>query len=227
MFYNVALSTANYDALLVGWNAQNLKTNVIFNGGNSKYSSTAAQTARANMINMYHWTITDAGYIPPTPTPTTTQTPTITPTPNATLTLTSTITSTPTPTITMSATVTSSSTISSIVTSTVTVTPTSTISATPTRSVPDLHGNSVIAFPNPGHGIIHFTWSEPNAAKIKICVFNLSGERIAALIAATPGQSLDWNASGVAPGIYIYRVTLTVNGVEHQLPVGKIAVLKP
>ena len=60
MFRGVTLSTANYDALLQGWNAQTLHTGVYFNGGNSKYC--AGKSARANMVSTYGWAITDGGY---------------------------------------------------------------------------------------------------------------------------------------------------------------------
>ena len=64
MFYLSGLSTANYDALLIGWstispNETPLKPNVSFSGGNSKYCNGAS--ARASIINTYGWTITDAG----------------------------------------------------------------------------------------------------------------------------------------------------------------------
>ena len=59
MFSNVQLSTPNYDALLIGWDAQNLQTGVPFSGGNSTYCAGAA--ARENMINAYGWSITDGG----------------------------------------------------------------------------------------------------------------------------------------------------------------------
>ena len=64
MFSGVQLSTANYDALLIGWstiapNETPLKPNVLFSGGNSKYCNGAS--ARASIINTYGWTITDAG----------------------------------------------------------------------------------------------------------------------------------------------------------------------
>ena len=64
MFSNAGLSTANYDALLIGWstisaNETPLKPNVTFSGGNSKYCNGA--TARASIISTYGWTITDAG----------------------------------------------------------------------------------------------------------------------------------------------------------------------
>ena len=64
MFDFVVLSTANYDALLIGWatistNETPLKPNVPFSGGNSKYCNGAS--ARASIISTYGWTITDAG----------------------------------------------------------------------------------------------------------------------------------------------------------------------
>ncbi len=62
MFNGVTLSPANYDALLTGWNAQNLQRNVTFHGGTSKYTS-AAVSARANMRNSDGWRITDGGVL--------------------------------------------------------------------------------------------------------------------------------------------------------------------
>ncbi len=59
MFNGVQLSTYNYDALLNGWNAQVLQSNVTFSGGISTYC--AAQAARSNMQNSDGWTITDGG----------------------------------------------------------------------------------------------------------------------------------------------------------------------
>ena len=62
MFEGTALSPENYDALLIGWNAQTLQTGVTFHGGNSKYTS-AAQTARDSIENVHNWRITDGGLI--------------------------------------------------------------------------------------------------------------------------------------------------------------------
>ena len=64
MFYNAGLSTANYDALLIGWstispNENPLKLYLSFSGGNSKYCN--GTTARSSIISTYGWTITDAG----------------------------------------------------------------------------------------------------------------------------------------------------------------------
>jgi surface protein len=59
MFNEVKLSTANYDALLIGWNEQDLRDKVIFDGGESTYCEGAV--ARENMISSDKWTITDGG----------------------------------------------------------------------------------------------------------------------------------------------------------------------
>jgi len=58
MFSGVTLSTENYDALLIGWEAQPHNNIIPFSGGNSNYC--LGETARANLIND-GWTITDAG----------------------------------------------------------------------------------------------------------------------------------------------------------------------
>ena len=63
MFEEASLSPANYDALLVGWDAQTLQMGVAFGGGGSQYSSGAAHTARENMKNSDNWTITDGGRV--------------------------------------------------------------------------------------------------------------------------------------------------------------------
>jgi len=60
MFDDATLSTANYDALLLGWSQETLQHNVSFDAGNSRYNS-AASAARAYIINTYNWTITDGG----------------------------------------------------------------------------------------------------------------------------------------------------------------------
>ncbi len=63
MFKNVTLSTANYDALLIGWAAQSVKPNVNFHAGNSKYTpGGAAEVARNTLTGPpNNWTITDGG----------------------------------------------------------------------------------------------------------------------------------------------------------------------
>jgi surface protein len=55
-----AISTANYDALLIGWSSQNVHSGMLFDAGQSKYS-TAAAAARAHLVNEKGWTIRDGG----------------------------------------------------------------------------------------------------------------------------------------------------------------------
>lgn len=62
MFLDVQLSTANYDALLSGWSALSLQSNVEFSGGKSRYSRANAN-AREQIIEQFNWTITDGGPI--------------------------------------------------------------------------------------------------------------------------------------------------------------------
>ena len=59
MFDGVALSTANYDALLSGWDARALQPKVTFSGGSSTFCD--AEDARKNMVNSDNWTINDSG----------------------------------------------------------------------------------------------------------------------------------------------------------------------
>ncbi|MCF6263163.1 MAG: DUF285 domain-containing protein [Xanthomonadales bacterium] len=61
MFADVTLSTANYESLLIGWEAQLLTTGVTFGGGNSTYCSPQAAAARAQLITANSWVITDGG----------------------------------------------------------------------------------------------------------------------------------------------------------------------
>tara|TARA_R110002073_G_scaffold273708_1_gene437162 strand:- start:631 stop:1476 length:846 start_codon:yes stop_codon:yes gene_type:complete len=59
---NTGVSTANYDALLVAWDAQSVSSGETPSFGNSTYTGgSAAATARANLISSDGWTITDGG----------------------------------------------------------------------------------------------------------------------------------------------------------------------
>jgi len=62
MFEGATLSTANYDSLLTGWEAQTVSQNESFHGGSSTYTlGSAAETSRTSLINDDGWTITDGG----------------------------------------------------------------------------------------------------------------------------------------------------------------------
>jgi len=60
MFEDTALSTLNYDALLIGWSVQELTSNVSFSAGDSKYSE-RSEAARLHLIEHFGWVVTDAG----------------------------------------------------------------------------------------------------------------------------------------------------------------------
>ena len=59
MFLGIALSTPNYDSLLIGWNNQNVNMSVNFHGGLSQYC--LGNEARAALIANDGWAISDGG----------------------------------------------------------------------------------------------------------------------------------------------------------------------
>ena len=64
VFFGTTLSTANYDALLVGWEGQPHNNNVSFHGGNSTFTLlSAAATAKTVLTGTNLWTIIDGGGI--------------------------------------------------------------------------------------------------------------------------------------------------------------------
>jgi len=59
---DITISTANYDALLIGWEGQSVVDGLSPHFGGSEYTSGgAAATARAALIADHGWTITDGG----------------------------------------------------------------------------------------------------------------------------------------------------------------------
>lgn len=61
MLESCTLSTANYDSLLIGWEANTHNNNVPFHAGNSKYTSGGAAEAARTALIADGWTITDGG----------------------------------------------------------------------------------------------------------------------------------------------------------------------
>ena len=66
MFEGVTLSIQNYNSLLIEWSKLNLKRNVTFDAGSSKYRAVAVNS-KNNIINTYTWTINDGGLEPEPP----------------------------------------------------------------------------------------------------------------------------------------------------------------
>jgi len=63
-FRDAGLSQKNYESLLLSWSAQNLLSDVTFDGGNSQFCSQAAINARMALENNFNWTIFDGGINP-------------------------------------------------------------------------------------------------------------------------------------------------------------------
>ena len=63
MFMGASLSQENYDATLMGWGSQDVKTGVYFDAGAAKYSPSnpLVVAARDNLIQNKSWTINDGG----------------------------------------------------------------------------------------------------------------------------------------------------------------------
>ncbi|MFA7266876.1 MAG: leucine-rich repeat protein, partial [Candidatus Nanopelagicales bacterium] len=65
LMFSGALSTANYDALLVGWGAQDVNAEVLLGAGSSVYSVGPPTDLRAELAGAPNtWTITDGGQSP-------------------------------------------------------------------------------------------------------------------------------------------------------------------
>lgn len=59
---NAMLSTAEYDAILIAWEAQAVNNSVPVHFGDATYTSGgAADTARTALANDHAWSITDGG----------------------------------------------------------------------------------------------------------------------------------------------------------------------
>ena len=64
MFKSTTMSTANYDATLIGWASQSLNSGLYIDFGSARYTAGGdAETARNTLINTYGWTIVDGGSV--------------------------------------------------------------------------------------------------------------------------------------------------------------------
>ena len=64
MFKSTTMSTANYDATLIGWASQSLNSGLSIDFGSARYTAGGdAEAARNTLINTYGWTIVDGGSV--------------------------------------------------------------------------------------------------------------------------------------------------------------------
>lgn len=62
IFAGVTLNTANYDSILIAYEAQAVPNSIVFGAGNSKYTpGGVAEAARSALISDHAWQITDGG----------------------------------------------------------------------------------------------------------------------------------------------------------------------
>ena len=63
MFRNISLSSQHYDSILLNWSNLNLKTDVLFDAGSSRFTDSAS-TSIVAMIDTYNWIIINGGRQP-------------------------------------------------------------------------------------------------------------------------------------------------------------------
>ncbi len=169
-----------------------------------------------------------------TPTNTATSSPSMTPSPSITPLATQTLTTTPTLSVTTTHTPTITPTSSHSPTSTITPTQThtliSTLTSTQTASSRPSYitlDRDVIAYPNPARGRVIFAWKEAGVDKVNIDIYEISANRVAALQQSSPpSNTLIWDVGDLAPGIYLYRISITKNGVVKKYGFKKVAIVK-
>lgn len=137
--------------------------------------------------------------------------------------ITATITPTPTytitPTVSQTATISPTNTITPTITETATITPT--ISPTPTTTPWAVPGGDVIVFPNPAAGdSVTFMYSLGEPSDVDIDVYNLLGYKVAHLEdknkAALINRRTTWSIKDLAPGVYLYQVTIRSQSGQVQ-----------
>lgn len=147
-----------------------------------------------------------------------------------TATKTATPTITPTRTVTRTPTITPTRTISPTITMTSTISPT--ISPTPTITPYAVPGGEAVAFPNPAAGdSVTFMYSLGEPADIDVDVYNVLGRKVAHLEdknqAGLINRRTTWDISGVAPGVYLYQVTIkTLSGQMTRLKMQRLVITK-
>lgn len=172
-------------------------------------------------------TVTPTITITYTITPTNSPTPTITETPDVSATPSLTATITMTPTITLTPTESATLTVSATVTPTATCTGTPTVTSTPTESATATamsthtrtstrtwQGDDVVYYPQPAV-IGNPSWFQivihnEQTCAVMIAIYNIYGERVGKINRdCSPGiNSLAFNNSNMAPGVYFYVVKI-------------------
>ncbi|MEW6515319.1 MAG: FG-GAP-like repeat-containing protein [candidate division FCPU426 bacterium] len=175
-------------------------------------------------------TLTRTGTETLTATPTASATSSITPTGtlSTTLTVTPTTTTTANETPVLSRTPTSTATNSPVIVATPTITAGMTGTSSPTLTAsPVLAGpgnKKVLVYPSPASDKMRFVMNVEEAGRVMIMIYNLNGERVAALNTDlySGRETITWDCSGLAPGIYLARLLLE----GKEIGKAKVAVVR-
>ncbi len=85
-------------------------------------------------------------------------------------------------------------------------------------------------YPNPFNPSTIINYSLPSESKVKLQIFNTLGEEIATLVDETNNagvHTLEWNASNLASGIYLYRISAeSISDSKKFISVKKMLLLK-
>jgi len=98
-------------------------------------------------------------------------------------------------------------------------TPSSTVSIAP---MPAEYG----VYPNPAKGMVHFFWRDQNVDSIVVEVVNIVGENVLKVKENHPArQTISWDTSKIAPGIYLFRMIIEKNGEKNVTNYKKMAII--
>lgn len=82
-------------------------------------------------------------------------------------------------------------------------------------------GLRLTAAPNPFNPKTRLSFSLPEAARVHLAIYDAAGRRVALLLDGDPGpageQAIDWNAAGIASGVYLARLEAGERRQETKL----------
>jgi len=120
-------------------------------------------------------------------------------------------------------------------TTTPTPEPTAPVTTTPLPSIGDFQGQIVdpkyfYVAPNPARGTdVNFKFFLKQPAEVEIRIYTPQGSHVLTKsfnYYAQGWNTVVWNASGMANGVYFYVVEAKVNGITEKLKVKKLALVK-
>jgi hypothetical protein len=80
------------------------------------------------------------------------------------------------------------------------------------------------AYPNPATGAVRFRFEVPQAGHVSLKVYDTLGRAVATVVdgvQATGTYNASFDASELAAGVYVYRLTMGTTSVSRTLVVAK------